>query len=689
MTDKSSPQEAGIDLNALIRDAIPVALAEQDAGHFLAWTRTHMKDYFSDRLIRESAPGIAEAFAWSFGRALWNALPLPRNGFRPDPIPLPGRNERCPCGSGLKYKQCCLRAPELPLKTEDVWPAVLAELGPEQRQAALRSGTMPRKGLVALAEKELEVGRLKPAVKLLEPLLLPQPVAHDETLAMAFDLLCDAYDRLGWYRKKATLVEDVIADAPRSPLRSNAWQRRALMAMDRHDLAQARAAFSEAQRDDPEAPVLALLEVQLLLAEHQPEHARKRADFHIRQLRRRGYPDNEPPLDFLTRIAEDPIAAMSDFALNISDDAGRGLLDWLGKVKDRPFPLYRVVHAEDSPAESVDLVTHLIEMGVPRDEAERVVNEMPEIPEQTGASGAEHDEAERKPLLNLAGPGALSAVERDWHDCFPLGKPFSVANDPIGDGDAWDVAAERRWTAFLHKHPECFDSFDVLDDLATAVMQHPQAGLPSIDQALLLPLLERAQDMLQAVVDKHPDLELPWLRPCNRPPLRSLARLSLVLQHARPREARTAAELLLRLNPNDNHGYRGLIINHRLEEGDNRGALMLAERYPDDEGMVEVLYGHPLALFRLGRKAEATRMLREAVRSRPRVSDFLLRDKPRKPSISQNGVTYGGDDEAWLYREAMRKVWQATPEAMEWLRGEDNRLRRRQGRAARPAPRRK
>jgi uncharacterized protein YecA (UPF0149 family) len=32
--------------------------------------------------------------------------------FEPDPLSRPvGRNDRCPCGSGAKYKRCCERVP--------------------------------------------------------------------------------------------------------------------------------------------------------------------------------------------------------------------------------------------------------------------------------------------------------------------------------------------------------------------------------------------------------------------------------------------------------------------------------------------------------------------------------------------------------------------------------------------------
>lgn len=31
----------------------------------------------------------------------------------------PGRNDKCPCGSGLKYKKCCLELDELIIKRLD------------------------------------------------------------------------------------------------------------------------------------------------------------------------------------------------------------------------------------------------------------------------------------------------------------------------------------------------------------------------------------------------------------------------------------------------------------------------------------------------------------------------------------------------------------------------------------------
>ena len=33
-----------------------------------------------------------------------------------------------------------------------------------------------------------------------------------------------------------------------------------------------------------------------------------------------------------------------------------------------------------------------------------------------------------------------------------------------------------------------------------------------------------------------------------------------------------------------------------------------------------------------------------------------------------DGVKYGGDDQAWYYREEMRDVWLQTPGVLEWLK---------------------
>ena len=56
-----------------------------------------------EHVLHEKAEFIREGGAWIYTRALREG-PAPFKASAPKP----GRNDPCPCGSGKKYKQCCL-----------------------------------------------------------------------------------------------------------------------------------------------------------------------------------------------------------------------------------------------------------------------------------------------------------------------------------------------------------------------------------------------------------------------------------------------------------------------------------------------------------------------------------------------------------------------------------------------------
>jgi hypothetical protein len=60
--------------------------------------------------------------------------------------------------------------------------------------------------------------------------------------------------------------------------------------------------------------------------------------------------------------------------------------------------------------------------------------------------------------------------------------------------------------------------------------------------------------------------------------------------------------------------------------------------------------------------------MRAAAKDRPRVARALLAAEMPRPESDPYGVAVGGEEEAWLYREDMRETWQATPDALEFLR---------------------
>jgi hypothetical protein len=139
------------------------------------------------------------------------------------------------------------------------------------------------------------------------------------------------------------------------------------------------------------------------------------------------------------------------------------------------------------------------------------------------------------------------------------------------------------------------------------------------------------------------------------------------IDEAEPAGAAETLETLLRLNPGDNHGVRAELMNHYLRAGDDRKALALARRFPDDV-LADLAYGEVLALYRLGEQEGARVALRTAARRLPRIPHYLIRKRVKRPRISTFGFTPGGEDQAWMYREAMRDVWESEPGLLSWVK---------------------
>jgi hypothetical protein len=233
------------------------------------------------------------------------------------------------------------------------------------------------------------------------------------------------------------------------------------------------------------------------------------------------------------------------------------------------------------------------------------------------------------------------------------------------EDDIWLVAD---WADYLLAHPEAADSLDVLDDLASAFYVHPESALPWIAHALLRPLLERAWGIVQGAVPADGSHRIPWSREANRPALRLLFRRYLCqLDEGEPAAAARTLETLLRLNPQDNHGARAELMNYYLRTGEDEKALALAGLFPDDV-LVDLAYGEVLALYRLGEQERARTALRTAVRRLPRIPAYLTRKRIKQPRPSVLGIDPGGEDQAWLYREAMRDVWEAEPGILRWMK---------------------
>ena len=254
----------------------------------------------------------------------------------------------------------------------------------------------------------------------------------------------------------------------------------------------------------------------------------------------------------------------------------------------------------------------------------------------------------------------LAAAESRWRRAF-------------GDAETcWEHAD--RWLDLLEGAAPLWHSFDVLGDLFDAGKALRALGCES---QLFAPLLCRVEPLLRTVLAANAAngkcLEWGWIE--NRPALRLLADAIMeTLEGPQALAALRSLEWMVgELNPNDNQGMRAVLMQAYLDGGHYEDALALQRRYPEDF-LVEVCFGGVLSLFALDRREEATRMLVAASRNKPKVVPMLLSASPRKPKLNPSGVKVGGSDEAWLYRERARALWQRLG-ALEWLRENADRRR--------------
>ncbi|MFB1488788.1 MULTISPECIES: hypothetical protein [unclassified Thiocapsa] len=635
----------------VIQRSVRQILLAPDPDSFLDWARAHLPE-----LLGLSGTELDEVerrrLANLLGTAIWNATPQPTYAFQTRLMTPHPPEEPCSCGSGNPYRECCGALDEVPeLSSDLVWEILLDELSEQGLREALDLHAVPEPLLAGIADRWLTEDRPKRAAALLEPLFAGSLDDLDGEFEPSIDILCDAYDRLGHRRKKETFLARICAEGSR-PLRAAAWQRRCTMAIDDGDFADADAAFMSALRSDPDNPGTAILEITLLAARHKDWIARERARFWLFRFRQVGF-THPGVLDFLTRAVEDPQEALVDSHSDALDPVLLDLHDWITLIQARPLPLYRLellnVHAPGWLPGQLALFDDL-DTPVP----DRADEDTDLGLTRYGASPA-----------RLRAPGAVHQLETDWKSVFTWPKPVSTRLVPDEDIDLWSTPD---WLDHLQANPALADSLEVLDDLATALYLHPESALPWISHLLLRPLLERARRILDQVLPEDASRQIPWSAPANRPALRLLFRQYLCqIDEDEPNGAARTLETLLRLNPRDNHGVRAELMNHYLRDGQDELALALARRFPND-GLADLAYGEVLALYRLGRQDRARLVLTTAVNRLPRIPHYLTRKRIKRPRFAPPDTIPGGDDQAWMYREAMRDVWAAEPGVLAWLR---------------------
>lgn len=241
----------------------------------------------------------------------------------------------------------------------------------------------------------------------------------------------------------------------------------------------------------------------------------------------------------------------------------------------------------------------------------------------------------------------------------PEPTPRDKAQDLVYD--AWEESSAKRREEMarraLELWPDCADAYCVLAETAKSAAEERR-------------LLEAAVSAGERAIGPEPfqeDVGRFWGIYSTRPYMRARFLLAGLLWDQDEQEAAIKhARELLRLNPNDNQGVRYSLVGWLLAAENNRGAVVLLDRY--DDTTAGWLYARALLEFRTWGDSDRTReTLESAFRSNAILPEYLIALRPG-PDELPDSFSHGTDDEAMIVLRDLGEVWQASVGALDWLR---------------------
>ena len=617
LTPPHSPQQ--VDFEAVLSEAALRVIGNEPLASFCDWFSAN----FGTQLRLDNDADLSRRMLLTLARRFWGGVPLPARQWRPQALPRVERNDRCYCGSGRKFKQCCSEFDSLPslVDPEHALGLVLVSMPPEQlTAAALRQ--IPAASLSAAAITMQRDKGAAAVVHLLEPLF--QDTARlDARHEQAFDLLVDALYELGQEARRDDLVQRMCASHDKA-LATAARCRRVSMLADRGEYDAAWNLFHETQRLSPNDPQLLHLELLTLLSQGRAQDAAMRAPLLAAQARRLDHPELAQAL---LDMGRDGIAAANrlgqdDFDLDSEDQS------WIDLLKRAPATL-----------------------DAKRCRSLYVIERMPPMDQDTVE------------VLGLRPGKPLADIERRWRKRFPVEVPMMVELD--SDADAL-LDEPQAVATFLGKHPDAWLSVQVQNDLLIAARGMVDSSGAHAVLLAVQGLCAHAIRVCRALAEGDGACRVLWGMMESRPFLRIVAQS---IEFARELGDNDGAEELMRwclaLNPNDNHGWRDLLVQRCLAKDRAEEALQWLDRYPQD--MPPAGHQRALALYMTGQRAAAETTLRAVHAESTRIVAALLPDALDQPPADEGpGMLLGGEEEAYFYRVAMRPVWVRTG-ALDWL----------------------
>jgi hypothetical protein len=482
MTEEPLEDDVPPEMADFLAAAVAEVLRTEDSTQFLAWVADEaprlLAGPFGELPDEQDRRGVA----MELGRALWNAVPLPGNGFRPRPLPRPERNDPCPCGSGRKYKKCCgaagVEGPDFPdLDADVIWALVALTLNPERAAEVAAAGKVPRAALGEVAGRLLDAGGAESALALIEP-LFEDPSRLDGRDAAAVAVLIDAYDELELLQAKEDQAERLARELP-AELHGTLWENLSRSYAVHGEMERAWDALERSRRADPESPSLGPVEVSLLMAEERTREAGELAQSLLARVRRQGTAMPEASLEFLRQVAEDPEGTHRRFAFGEALPQVERYQAVVARVAERPITPYGIALLAEDP-----------EIGT------------------------------------LEPPPEMEEIEGGWVEAFLLvirDEPLESDEEPP-ELDAWSEEEAEVWLSYLEETPEAFDSLLVLADLTEVVAELGEEVGPGLAWTLIRPLLERGLAIIERTLEGRPTLLLPGVGESNQPALELLAR---------------------------------------------------------------------------------------------------------------------------------------------------------------------
>ena len=627
-TDTSSNEQA--DVNQLVKWALDCESPKQ----FLDQASSVKFPY--ELITEQPDPENVSNYYRSVIKGFWLHVPRPDDNLRvpietkqyshvelsPEDFKDVGRNELCPCGSGDKYKYCCLdknNPGTLDFANDDVTKFDTEELT-EQALTALDDTELisldtpedPHRTMLVVEEMDRR-GLYESAIPLLRRRVPPKATfEHSDWFALSylFDYLLDLEgkdtfeDELETYLDKSEshlyftfgLVRGISRYIDRSNMLGSSLEHPQL---------------NSSELDETYVNNL----INLLFELHDGDEKRLR----VKTREFTTVLENHLPGDLAENHSQtEPLLKSAHFARMFA-----------GSMKSAP-ELVRIITSGEFKPEDFDAEAFSTRM--------LLHNSIPEP---------------------AASPIELESIEdNQWRFKQPASET-GEGIEPRGPGthDPFETAMNH-----IHNNPADLNGYV---DMAHILLER---SYPAPANALVESGIQLAEQAYPEDFSPESDF-LKWGHLENRPYLR-LKGLKMKLVghfHERHREALELGLELLDLNPGDNQGVRESAVGYALWSREPETAMDVIEDYPGDR-LPGMMYGKALALFWLGHETKAHQALVEAIETLPNVAEFLL--QPREPEPDEPkapGIIHGGEEEASIYSKRWRHVWEHYGGAMEWL----------------------